>query len=178
MTGSQFFHLLMWPLVLAAIAGGAVYYGGVRAADEPKLERRLERHPDYTADSLKTWIADNGAAARKYVSPILFPIDVIFLIFAGAALAVASFRFAGAHDLLASSAPLFLILPILYVLADGLEDILLARMLSAQDTITPSLVGFVQGVTKVKIWSFTAAIGQTLVVIGMAIKSMLGPATS
>ena len=175
MTCSQFLHMLIWPLVLAAVAGGAAYYAGVRAVEEPTLERRLERYPDYTADSLKIWIGEHEQAARKYVSPILFPIDLVFLIFAGAALAMASFRFAGAHSLLASSAPLFLILPILYALADGVEDILLARMLSAPDTITPSLVGFVQCVTKVKIWSFTAAIGQTLVVIGMAIQRVLWP---
>jgi len=175
MTLSQFLIVLASALALAAIAGGANWYGRVLAAEPPKVERTLEVKPDYTADWLKDWVSKNPDAALKYVSPLLFPLDLIFLLFMGAALAMASYKFAAAQSVLASALPLFLVLPLLYIAADLTEGLFLARMLRSPEAITPSLVTVVQSITKIKIWSFVASIGQTLFLCLGALWKVLRP---
>jgi hypothetical protein len=174
MTWSQLAHLLIWPLLFAVIAGVASYRAGL-ITKEANFTRFMERGTDDTSDSLKAWIKTNPDAAQTYRRPVLVPLDLIFLFAAGIALGMGSFRLAGAHHLLASSAPLFLILPVIYIVADFSEDMLLYHLLSAEEAVTPNLVGVTHALTKAKIWSFTAASGQMIVAFVMVLMNLLRP---
>ena len=44
--------------------------------------RFLERSTHYNAEELKSWIANNPLPASRYSIPILFPLDLLFLIWA------------------------------------------------------------------------------------------------
>jgi len=123
--------------------------------------RFLETKTDYTNDSLRTWISKHEREAKWYAFPILVPVDLLFMVFLAALLALASVALAGQIGALREHAWLFTALPALYLAADLAEDALLVRFLFAPEAIGPAMVRCTQVLTKVKIWSVKSAALQT-----------------
>jgi hypothetical protein len=133
----------------------------------PDVGRRfLERGPDYTTASLRAWVAsgENSLNARHYAMPVLFPLDLVFLLALGGFLACGSVVCAQSIALLRNVTWLFAALPGLYVAADLLEDALLARFLLNPENITDGAVSFAQTITAVKIKTAGLAIAQTALI--------------
>jgi hypothetical protein len=160
-------------IFLAAVAIGLSFSIGM-AADRygPRVaERFLERGADYAADTLKDWVNKNSRAACGYAFPVLFPLDLMFMIFLGAFLGLGSITSADAVDWLRKWSWLFAIAPALYVATDLIEDVLLARFLLMAETISESSVAFAKAITKAKFGTCTFAILQTICVSAIAAMS-------
>jgi hypothetical protein len=129
----------------------------------------LAKNPYDTAAKLEKWIKDDPNAARDYVFPVLFPIDLLFLVFLGATLAMISAMAAGSIGSLSGIMWLFVLVPALYVAADLAEDTLLAVMLTFPTTISETVYGIVQVLTTVKIVSVLFALAQTAILFVAAL---------
>jgi hypothetical protein len=123
--------------------------------------RWLETGGEYTAKDLTAWVEADAARAARYAVPVLVPVDLLFLVFLGATLAVTSVTLASAVGGLGGVTWLFVVLPALYVAVDVAEDALLVGFLTRPDTIRADLVTAVRALTWIKIWSVKLTIGQT-----------------
>ena len=154
--------LLRVGVLLLAVAA---LYGFTRlvATHSGVRDRWLETGKEYTVDSLKKWMNDDTARAARYAFPVLVPFDLVFLVFLGATLAVASVMSASAVSGLSGVAWLFVLLPALYVGLDVAEDALLVGFLTRPDMITVGMVTVVLALTWIKIWAVKLAVGQTVI---------------
>lgn len=92
-------------------------------------------------------LSPKGAAL--VVVPVLFPLDLLFLISWGIFLALCSVTYFGALGMPSEWNWLLLLLPAIYMAADLSENILLARMLTSPDQI-PALIDFAVCATRLK----------------------------
>lgn len=154
-------------IFLAAVTIGLFFViGMVSAGYGPKVrDRFLERGAKYTVADLRNLAPRD---ARGYTFPVLIPLDLLFMIFLGGFLAFASVGAADSVGPLKTIAWLFAVGPALYVAADLMEDVLLARMLLSQNAITQSAIDLVQSVTKVKFVTCGYGIAQTIALSGVA----------
>ncbi|MGX9430182.1 hypothetical protein [Bradyrhizobium sp. LeoA1S1] len=109
------------------------------------------------------WLADSthAKAIRGYVVPVLFPLDILFLICLGLFLGFASTSLAGRLGFL-SAVPTWIwwILPACYMVADLAEDTGLAATLNLWITLTPHSFRLLSTLTAIKLATVTMAIGQ------------------
>jgi hypothetical protein len=154
-------------IFLAAVTIGLVFtIGNVSARYGTRVsERFLERGTRYSEADLKALPADQ---ARGYAFPVLFPLDLLFMIFLGGFLALASVGAAEQVPSLARIAWLFSLVPALYVATDLIEDTLLARMLLSADAVSHDAIALAQNVTKAKLATSIFGVLQTIVLSGMA----------
>ena len=160
----------MLKLALLLSIGTAATYEGCRLVSarygEHVGDRFLERSPEYSATSLASWVNANRSAASRYAVPVLFPLDLLFMAFLAAFIAVTAVWIAGHADSLVNLTSLFVFLPALYLAADLAEDVILARFLLSPATITTGAVTVAQTLTTIKIWSLSAA-GVQLLPLGV-----------
>jgi hypothetical protein len=131
-------------------------------------DRFLEKSPRHTAEYMRDWVEKYPDAARRYAFPVLFPLDLLFMIFLGGYLGLGSVLTADTIDWLKRFARLFAIIPAVYVLADLVEDTLLARLLLDVQAIDDASVWWPRVATGVKLAAAGLAIFQTIVVSGVA----------
>jgi hypothetical protein len=157
-------------IFLAAVTIGLSFAIGIVAnCYGPEVGKRfLERREPYTAETLKTWVTGNPEYAKRYAFPVLFPLDLLFMIFLGAFLGVGSVSSAESLEWLKRMAWLFAILPALYVAVDLIEDVLLARLVLSPENINESSVALAKAMTTAKFWTSTFGILQTVVVSAAA----------
>jgi hypothetical protein len=116
-----------------------------------------------TRDNLARWLADpeNADAAAGYVMPVLFPLDLLFLLLLGLLLGVASTTLAGELLMLrAIPSAIWWILPLVYLVADLAEDTLMAGIFKSIVPLTGVSFRVLHALTMIKIASLTAAFGQ------------------
>lgn len=116
-----------------------------------------------TRDNLAEWLADpkNRAAAAGYVMPVLFPLDLLFLLLLGSLLGVASMTLAGElPPLRAIPGAIWWILPLVYLAADLAEDTLMVGIFKSIVPLTDGWFRVLHALTGIKIASLTAAFGQ------------------
>ena len=123
--------------------------------------RFLEKSSGYTAETLQNWVTKNSEDARRYVIPVLFPLDLLFMSFLAATLAVFSTWLVQSIGWLNRFVWAVTLLPALYVTADLVEGLLLARLLTNPTVINHASVTITQVVTQTKILLFILALGQT-----------------
>jgi hypothetical protein len=131
-------------------------------------ERFLERDVSYVKGEFHDWVIGNRALARGYASPVLFPLDLIFMTCLGGFLAIASgalLAHAGASSWCIASS---LVFPLAYIAIDLAEDVLLARMLRAPERIE-ALIGPAKVLTMVKLGVSFVAVVQTIVLAAWAL---------
>src|SRR5262245_29828903 len=102
--------------------------------------------------------------AAKYVSPVLFPLDVIMMVFLAAFLAVGSVTLASYVPWAANLTWLLVTAPILYLAFDLAEDTLLAWLLKNPDAVSPGPVWLLKFLTFWKLASLYVAYGLLAVV--------------
>jgi hypothetical protein len=155
---------------LAAVTIGLSFAIGVVASSYgPKVEARfLERGDKIKAADLKKFIVDFQNEARGYVCPILFPLDLMFMLCLGGFLLFASVSAGESIECLRKVAWIFAIGPLLYVAVDLVEDICIARMLLSVDDVSQSVVDTAGNITTVKVVIVAFSILQTIVLSGIA----------
>jgi hypothetical protein len=154
-------------IFLAAITIGLFFViGMVSARYGAKVgDRFLERGAAYTEADLKNLASGE---ARGYAFPVLFPLDLLFMIFLGGFLGFASVGAAESIRSLSKLAWLFALGPALYVAADLIEDTLLARMLLFPEAVSQNAIDLAQKITRAKFVTSTFGILQTIVLSGLA----------
>ena len=143
---------------------------GPDAAQVPTVEARfLEKPPRHEAAFIQDWVVQHPDAARHYAFPILFPLDLIFMLFLGGFLGLASVLTANTIGWLKPFAWLLTIAPAVYVVVDLAENILLARLLLHAQAINDSSARIAWMATELKLFAAGSAIVQTIVVSGLAV---------
>jgi hypothetical protein len=151
------------------IAAVASRYGP-DATQVPTVEDRfLEKPPRHEAAFIQDWVVQHPHAARHYAFPILFPLDLIFMLFLGGFLGLGSVLSANTIDWLKRFTWLLAIVPAVYVVADFAEDVLLARLLLHAQAINDGSVRIAWMATEMKLLAGGIAIAQTIVVSGLAV---------
>ena len=127
-----------------------------------------------TAANLKEWVQANPDAAKKYVTPVIFPLDMLFVLAAGVFLGFASVLLAGRIDTL-SFIPMWVwwILPALYMIADICEGAAMISLLSRPDLIGGYGFAALRALTFTKLVTITLAISQVLGLAAWALHSCL-----
>lgn len=115
-------------------------------------------------DSLRDWLNNpaNATARRTYAFPVLFPLDYFFLIALGLFLRFASLAFSSQlASLRTIPAWIWFVFPALYILCDLLEDTVLLSLFYAKLNLGPFVYYLLRTLTKAKIATVSAAVGQT-----------------
>src|SRR5258708_6833205 len=119
--------------------------------DPTVADRFLEKPSRHSAEFIRGWVEKYPSAARHYAFPVLFPLDLLFIIFLGGFLGLGSVLTADTIDWLKRFAWLFAIIPAVYVLADLIEDTLLARLLLDAQAITDASIWWPRMATEAKL---------------------------
>lgn len=147
-----------------AVGFVASHYGGQVSA------RFLERGA-YTLADFKGFVTDHPDQARGYAFPVLFPCDLLFMVFLAGFLGLASVTSAESIDWLRKASWIFAIAPALYLASDLVEDALLAWLLLHPQSIDEGSVSHARAATVFKLGFSAIAIGHTIVLSAIAITS-------
>jgi hypothetical protein len=128
---------------------------------------RLKYIPSQTevlsAITLRRWLADkaNDSAIRGYIYPVLFPIDILFLLALGLLLGFASAALAGGLGFL-SNVPhwIWWVLPAAYMASDLVEDTIIAAIFKSRIALTENSFRLLSALTAIKLSTVTSAIAQ------------------
>lgn len=116
-----------------------------------------------TRDNLARWLANeaNSTAINGYVSPVLFPLDILFLISLGLLLGSASVALAGQFAFL-SNIPnwIWWLFPCLYMASDIFEDTAVAAIFKSVVPLTDRSFFLLRKLTAIKLATVSVAIGQ------------------
>jgi hypothetical protein len=153
----------MWAIFLASFTIGLIFgTQWIAKRYGTAVQTRFLEGADYTAESLRRWVSEHAHSARAYARPVLFPLDLVLVgVFGG-------FLIVGSHELSSSFAVptyrfLLLVLPVLYVIADLCEDVLLALMLLSPSRITEQMVRVAKTATGIKFVTSTLSLIELLV---------------
>lgn len=151
------------PATWLFVAALAIYLVGRYVAAHYLVEDRWFERQSYDADGLKKWVQTDARRAARYAFPVLFPIDLLFMLALGAWLAVASKALAEGMGLPGMLVGLVVLVPALYVVVDLAEDALLAWLFVTPDAISAATVGVTRALTRIKMGTLILAGLQTLV---------------
>ncbi|RXH38731.1 hypothetical protein XH99_00270 [Bradyrhizobium nanningense] len=116
-----------------------------------------------TATNLRQWIHDpaNLDARKGYVTPVILPLDLLFLIAAGCLLGFTSQMLAGKISLVGAVPVIaWWTLPVAYMFSDFAEDGMIVTLLSWPGAITDASFQALRLFTMIKLYSIGAAIIQ------------------
>jgi hypothetical protein len=133
-------------LVVAAILFAAMAF--VQNRLELKAYR-LGVSPTYTEATLTKLIAEDRTKPALVVVPLLFPLDLLFLLFFGIALALCSVAYADGLHVPRGWTGVLLVLPVAYMVADFSENVLYSAMLTWPESI-PHLIDAEKWTTRLK----------------------------
>jgi hypothetical protein len=139
--------------ITAFFCAGIVVWIGMAIAGNALGTRVFKLGMDtiYTAASLRDMVKADTTRARRAVFPVLFPIDLLFLICLGTFLALSSLALAAPAHVPAGWRWGLVLAPAIYALSDLAENLLFARMLMDADAINKTLVDVTHVVTQVKL---------------------------
>jgi uncharacterized protein YjbI with pentapeptide repeats len=119
----------------------------------------------YTAAQLGNFVREHPSKSRFYAFPVLFPLDLIVMVLLGASMAIAGYYWFDRSLPIEwmSYAWVALIFPVLYVIADLVEDLILARILTcASNPASEGPVRLLKKATSAKFAFIFATIFQTI----------------
>lgn len=119
----------------------------------------------YTAKHVKDRVEKNKDKAAIAFMPVLIPLDFLFLISFSAGVALCSIAYGNAAGMPPGGILLLLVLPAIYCASDFTENIFIARMLKAPDTIDDGIVRLTRAFTIVKLAAATASLMQAGLVL-------------
>jgi hypothetical protein len=158
-------------ILLGALAIGLPFVtAALPNTNEPTMSARFfERGAPYSADTLRDFIRTSPNEAKRYAFPLLLPLDIIYALSAGLFLAIGSRWCAEAIPLLKPLAAWFMVLPALFILADVIEDLNLARMFLRDDAITDQAVRLTHIATWAKIRLMGLALAHAAILAAWAL---------
>lgn len=116
----------------------------------------------YTRATVQNLVRDHSADVAKYIYPGLFPLDLLYLVCLGGAIAMLSLGLGATPDN-PGQASMLLVLPVAYMVADLIENLLLAWLLtSAPEAIHDGNVTLVQSMTALKLACWIGGSAQVL----------------
>jgi hypothetical protein len=164
----------LWPVGLAIAT--LIYYGAVRlliGKYDRDVRARFLEHSEYipslkmkiSFESLKTWLAGNAMRRRAYALPVIFPLDVIFLVLLGctlAALSSSSARLSIAHGV----APWWWwAIPGAYMATDMCEDLLIFLFCTSPGRLNENSFSMLRFFTKAKMVAIDTSVAQAVILI-------------
>lgn len=171
---------MIWTFIVLAILAALIHFSiptfskRYGAAVKARFVERANTIPGQAngrldQESLKEWISSNTRSARGYAFPVLFPLDFLFLLALGGALACGSAFFA-AHAMFVSAWAqlIWFILPLIYVATDLIEDTLLIWVFNDAKRLTPGVFATLAFMTALKIKSVIAGFAQFAVLLALA----------
>ena len=112
-------------------------------------------------ENLRQWISSYPESAKGYASPVLFPLDILFLFALGIALATGSVFFARNAVLVSDVWPvIWWIIPTVYLVADFVEDVILIGVMKNPQRLTARSFSSLALATDIKIRSVIAGFCQ------------------
>ncbi|MFH1345045.1 MAG: hypothetical protein ABIL01_28165 [Pseudomonadota bacterium] len=126
-----------------------------------------EQQRELSSGNLKNWVADHPVSAAQYARYVI-PMDILYLLALGSFLGLASNWLAADMQWPASFAgvPIWIwlwLLPALYIVADIIEDSMIAVLMTSPRLIEPVTVRALTRIKGIKISSVGAAMLQTAV---------------
>ena len=141
----------MFVLLVLAVVVIVLIANMAAASSGPDVAKRfLEVTPDYTADGLRNWTSNDPAQAHRYVYPVLFPLDLLFLAALAGLFAIASIATAQALHWDPDWIWILAIFPVLYAGCDFIENVVLARLLLSPAGVTDRSAAVAQTLTGLK----------------------------
>jgi len=123
------------------------------------------------------WLAKPGneASRRGYAFPVLFPLDILFLVALGSLLGMASLLLAAKVGAV-SGWPVWVwwLFPVAYMVFDLLEDALLIALLTAPSLLNAGTFRALTAFTSGKIGTVTVAAGQVVLLVLAAAAARFG----
>jgi hypothetical protein len=122
----------------------------------------------YNLSNFALWLAapQNQSARRGYVSPVILPFDILFLIALGSLLGWASSLFAGQIGPVSTFNPLiWWILPLAFLTCDFVEDMFIVGILTWPDLLSPTSFRMLTSATAGKLWTLKVASLQTALLL-------------
>lgn len=147
--------MTLW-VVAAYLVAHAIFIGGGKLAEAKGVDRSPERSIFYSIAALQA-IARSG---RPYIVPVLFPVDLIVMLALSGALYGAALYW-GAEGL-------HLWPPLIYLIFDLAEDVLLALMLAGRVPISDRTVPGLKALTAIKLLAIIGAEAVALVAFVVA----------
>jgi len=134
------------------------------AAESRFIERsqKLPNGEEFNPQKFKEWVSSNGKEARAYAFPVIFPIDLVFLICFGLFTLLGSVLLFEVLAITRIPWWLVIVAPIVYIVSDLAEDALAFVLLYSADAITPGRVDLLKALTATKFVSSGMSIVQTL----------------
>jgi hypothetical protein len=154
-----------WLAICLLVVGGVAFasIGAVKptAKDAPTVN--FGTRPDYGVADVQKIINSKENMARRYIVPMLWPVDLITPVGLGVGAALLCMVFAPwAQPGLKSWTLLLAILPLAYMISDITENIALTFMLSGSpEAVTQERIDVVHAITRIKIGLFILAGLQT-----------------
>ncbi len=126
-----------------------------------------EQQRELNSGNLKSWVSNHPVSAAQYARRVM-PMDMLYLLALGSFLGLASNWLASDVQWPASFAgvPIWIwlwLLPALYVVADIVEDLMIATLMTSPRLIEPATVRALTKIKGIKIGSVGAAMLQTAV---------------
>ncbi len=152
-------------LIVAVLAVGLISRKAGECGGPDVGKRFLEVTPDYSVDGLRRWIEAYPSQSRRYAFPVLFPLDLLFLVALACLLAVASMATARSLHWGQGWIWTLAIFPVLYAVCDFVENVLLARFMVSATTATSNSVALAQTFTGLKLATVAISALQLLVLL-------------
>jgi hypothetical protein len=123
------------------------------------------------------WLAkpDNQSNRRGYAFPVLFPLDILFLVALGSLLGMVSLLLAGQVGAVVGwPAWVWWLFPVAYMAFDLLEDVLLITLLAMPSLLNGGTFRALSAFTSGKIGTVAVAIGQVALLALACVAARLG----
>ncbi|MBI4275270.1 MAG: hypothetical protein HY659_11285 [Rhizobiales bacterium] len=148
-------------IVLALAVSAALFLGIGKYADDNHVRRDPERGVFYATSTLRSLLTD-APTAKRYVWPVLFPFDFIFMVVAAVSMAWASYHWGSSLGWFMDRPWLFLVLPFAYFAADLAEDVVIAMLMSERLPLSDWTVYSLKALTAAKLLAIALAFVQTV----------------
>lgn len=148
-----------------------------RSTTIPSMKEKTEDEGRLTEENLWAWITNpaNEHQRQGYLTPIIFPLDLIYLVSLGCFLGSLSQLIAGHVSRLSGWKPrLWWLFPVAYMICDLAEDSIILLTLSQAVALTPNLFALLRIATVAKLVTVTAANIQAVILVGVWVVSRLG----
>jgi hypothetical protein len=125
-----------------------------------KAQKLAGNDGTFNISNLALWLAmpENAPIRRGYVTPVILPLDLLFLIALGSLLGWASSMLAVEIGLMSKFSPvIWWIFPLAYLLFDFVEDIFIAVILTWPSLLSPATFWMLTTATTGKLWAIGAA---------------------
>jgi hypothetical protein len=148
-----------------------------RSTTIPSMKEKTKDEGRLTDENLSAWIINPANEHQRlgYLTPIIFPLDLIYLVSLGCFLGSLSQLSADHVSRLSRWKPrLWWLSPVAYMICDLAEDSIILLTLSKTIALTPNIFALLRAATVAKLFTVTVANIQAVLLVGVWVASRLG----